>query len=134
MGGAKEPAAAEPLAVRCKIPPRSQEVAVHAPTISVRIIDVYLVRWVGRRSSPAHDQHEGRGLRECPRERPCLACWSWYIGNGRYEICYRIVVERVAGIDKRSAIPVAATAGVNTIGGGVEVVERDSRYITACDG
>lgn len=133
MASTEEPATAA-VAVGCKIAPRSYERRGRAPAITRWEIRVYLVRWVGRRSTPAHDIHEGRGLRECPRERSCLACWSWYIGDRHDGIRYRIIVKRVAGIDKRSAVPVTSTAGVNEIAAVVEIVDRHSRYIAACEG
>ena len=63
MAGTEEAVAAA-VAVGCEIAPRGYELKVRGPTVLEWDVDVYLVRWVGRRSTPAHDPHLLRQLRE----------------------------------------------------------------------
>src|SRR5262249_35410621 len=59
-----EEAVTATVAVRCEITPRSDELTACAPTIGERKVDVYLIRRVRRRSSPAHYVHLLRELRD----------------------------------------------------------------------
>jgi len=118
------------FAVSCEIAPRRYESETTAPRMADAIVDVHLVRWVGRISPAAHDPHHVIGAaNRSEGNRPGLARGSRDAGNGRDRISDRVIGKRVITIMYRSAVPSAAPARVD-----VAVEEVGCWYVAERDG
>jgi hypothetical protein len=123
-------AGAAVIGVSCEISPRSDEVPEGGPAVIEGSIDVYLVRRVGRGSPTPHHEHVGRDVWQSKRKCPCFACTPRYVGKSDNKIACGVVFKRIVGVDKRSAIPVAAPTRVDAV---TDYCYCGSRYKAARD-
>src|SRR4029079_6143241 len=108
-----------------EIAPRSGERwnrRIYRPSVGGRIIDVHLVRWIGRGSSPAHHEHSAGEVK-----RPRLSCRSRYGGNRADRIRHRVINKGVGRIGKQTSRNIAASTRIDEAadGGGGYVTQRN---------
>ena len=63
------------------------------PGAGARVVDIHLIRRIGRGSAPAHDPHLAIDV-----ERSGLACRPRYAGNGADSIRHRVIDKRLCRI------------------------------------
>ena len=81
-----------------KVAPRIREWQTNRPRISARVVDVHLVRWIGRDSATAHHIHvtvEGKPSR--------LARGTRYRRDGAGGVSRRVEAEGVSSVDHRAS-------------------------------